>query len=511
MENLLIEFRNASFEIGDKLVFPDTELRIQKGERWGIIGPNGSGKWLLVEAITGDLSPACGEVLHNFKTTNGEEIDPAEAIALISAQTQRAFIRRESSFYQSRWHSGIEEGRYTVSEFLSQEVVEEINPFAVDSKKSNSDEFNALRQKLCDKLGIEKLLPRKIIHLSNGEQRKVFLAHLLLKKPQILILDDPFAGLDSKSRGMLCNLLGELGKSGLTIILVSHKAEEILKFLTHVVIVRDYKIVACGKKSEIIRSIPKTADSLSASEKIQKTKQTDSHIRSPLFKTVLKVENLTIHADNHVILSNLNWTVRKGEHWAILGPNGSGKTTLLNVIRGDHPQAYAQRIVLFDKLLNTPDDFLKAKQKIGSFSLELHQHFPLETTCLDAVCSGFHNTVGLFKKCNSSQKKRAFSLLEDFGMHHLAQVSLEELSIAHQRLVLICRALVKNPWLLILDEPCQGLDPLQKLTVLKIIDRIVEQKGATILFVTHNPEEMPSVVTNILKLKHGKYSTYKRS
>ncbi|MCX7872159.1 MAG: ATP-binding cassette domain-containing protein [Verrucomicrobiae bacterium] len=506
---ILVEFKKASFKAGGETVFPETELAIRKGECWGIIGPNGSGKSLFIQAIIGEIYPVCGDVVHNLRTHGGEECDPADAIALISAQTQRLFIRKESSFYQARWHSGIEEGKHTVSEFLSQNVVENINPFAVDSTISSPYEFNNLREQLCDKLNIAHLLKRKIIHLSNGEQRRVLLAHLLLKKPQILILDDPFAGLDLDSRKRLSRLLIELKKNGLTIILVSHRAEEISRFLTNIALIRDYKIIMHGKKSQVIRKISETTNQCSLLGKIKNLKSIVT--RTTLsFKTVLKVENLTVHANDKIILQNLNWTVFKGEHWAILGPNGSGKTTLLNVIRGDHPQVYAQNILLFDKLLDSPDDFVNARKKIGSFSLELHQHFPLESSCLDAVCSGFDNTLGLFKRLNSQQKKRALALLEDFGMADVAWSPLGELSTANQRLVLICRAMVRTPWLLILDEPCQGLDTLQKLTVLKAIDRIVEQTDAHLLFVTHHPKEMPSCITNILKFKHGKYSLCKR-
>lgn len=509
-DDALVEFQNASFSVGGNIVFPDTAWKIRKGEQWGIVGPNGSGKAILVQAILGEIMPTSGSVSYNLMDSGGRECDPPDAIAMISTEKQREFIRKESSFYQSRWHSGIEEGEHTVSDYLSQKIVEDINPFAVDARMSDPDEFESRRQELIKALNIADLLSRKILHLSNGEQRKVLLAHALLRKPQILILDDPFAGLDSDSRSRVSGLLMKLKKSGLTMILISHRLNEISRFISNLLIVRDYRVIAAGEKSAVVRKIGRAG----VSDVLVSVKHGSKTIlpiqKMPAVKTVIKVQNLSILAGDKIILDSINWTVRAGEHWAISGRNGSGKTTLLNVICGDHPQAFAQDITLFDKRLARPQDFVNARRKIGVFTIELHQHFPLECNCLDAVCSGFYNTPGLFKTPSSEHRKRAKSLLEDFGLEHYAKTPLCELPVGHQRLVLICRAMVRMPWLLILDEPCQGLDALQKITVLKAVDRIAEQTKATILFVTHHPREMPQCITHILKIKDGKSRAIKR-
>ncbi|MGC8743965.1 MAG: ATP-binding cassette domain-containing protein [Verrucomicrobiia bacterium] len=506
----LVEFRNATFEINGETVFPSTTLKIKKGEQWGIVGHNGSGKSLLIQAILGEILPVSGEVSFSFYNEHGSESDPADVIAVVSAQKQREFILRESSFYQSRWHSGIEEGEHTVAEFLSQRVVEDINPFAVDAKVSDPDEFEKRRTEIIDALGIHPLLKRKILHLSNGEQRKVLLARSLLKKPQILIIDDPYAGLDAESRLRVKEILVKLKSTDITLILISHRLDEISKFIKNLIIVRDYRIIWQGTKAQALRKI-RDDDNFNSSMVVMRSRAKPLFPRrAPVFKTVIKVKNLTIRANDKVILEGLDWTVRSNEHWAIVGKNGAGKTTLLNVIRGDHPQVFAQDITLFDKKLESPRDFLNARKRIGSFSLELHQHFPLESSCLDSVCSGFHNTLGLFNKVSSEYRKRALILLEDFGLGSFARTSLGELSVGQQRLVLICRAIVKNPWLLILDEPCQGLDTIQKLSVLRAVDRIAEQTNARILFVTHILNEMPQCITRILKLNGGKYREYAR-
>lgn len=506
----LVEFHNATFEINGETVFPATTLKIKKGEQWGIVGYNGSGKSLLIRAILGEILPVSGEVLHNFYNERGSESDPADVIAVVSAQKQREFIRRESSFYQSRWHSGIEEGEHTVAEFLSQRVIEDINQFAVDAQVSDPRKFEKLRTEIIDALGIHTLLKRKILHLSNGEQRKVLIAHSLLKKPQILIIDDPFAGLDAESRLRVKGVLMKLKSTKTTLILMSNRLNEISKFIKNLIIVRDYKIIWQGTKALALRKIRDDYNFNSSMVVMTSQAKPIFPRRAPAFKTVLKVKNLTIRANDKVILEGLDWTVSSNEHWAIVGQNGAGKTTLLNVIRGDHPQVFAQDIILFDKKLESPRDFLNARKRIGSFSLELHQHFPLESSCLDSVCSGFYNTLGLFNKVSSENRKRALMLLEEFGLGSFARASLAELPVGHQRLVLICRALVKNPWLLILDEPCQGLDTLQKLTVLRVVDRIAEQTNTQILFVTHILNEMPQCITRILKLNGGKCREYAR-
>src|ERR1019366_8811940 len=171
--------------------------------------------------------------------------------------------------------------------------------------------------------------------------------------------------------------------------------------------------------------------------------------------------------------------------------NGAGKTTLLNLIQGDHPQAYSQNIRLFGQSTESTQTLWQARQQLGWMSPELHQHYPSHWPILDVVVSGFFNTIGLYQTGTRRQRALALQWLHDLGLGRQAQAVLSDLPFGDQRLVLLARAAVKQPRLLILDEPCQGLDAVQRWKLLAAVDRVVAQADTSLLFVTHHPGERP--------------------
>ena len=196
--------------------------------------------------------------------------------------------------------------------------------------------------------------------------------------------------------------------------------------------------------------------------------------------------------------------MRQGEHWALLGPNGSGKTTLLSLIQGDNPQAYALDLRLFGRKSGTTQTHWHLRRQIGWLSPELHLHYPAGWSCLNVVCSGFLNTVGLYEPCSSRQRAAARNWLRWFGLAGHAGDWFGELSLGDQRLALLARAVVKKPKLLVLDEPCQGLDAAHRRSVLATVDKVIHQTRAGLIFVTHHTNEMPACISHILELKSGR-------
>ena len=192
-----------------------------------------------------------------------------------------------------------------------------------------------------------------------------------------------------------------------------------------------------------------------------------------------------------------------------MGPNGAGKTTLLSLIIGDNPQAYANDITIFGKRRGTGESIWEIKKKIGWVAPELQMYYPSTSsgqapqgaTCLDVVCSGWFDSIGLYKKCNSRQRKIALSWLKRFGLSNRAETPFEEISEGEQRLALLARALVKSPALLVLDEPCQGLDVKNRDRVLKAIDSIEKHHNASMTYVTHRKDELPKSITHLFRLK----------
>jgi molybdate transport system ATP-binding protein len=213
---------------------------------------------------------------------------------------------------------------------------------------------------------------------------------------------------------------------------------------------------------------------------------------------------VTVRGAGRALLQSVTWTLRQSECWALLGPNGAGKSTLLNLIQGDHPQAYALDIRLFGHAVDSTRALWNARQRIGWMSPELHQHHPGDWDAEAAICSGFFNSIGLYQTCSGRQRALARRWLDQLGLANYARTPFGQLSFGRQRLVLLARAVVKRPRLLILDEPCQGLDAAQRRTLLGLVDRVVFQTGTALIYVTHRPAEMPRCITHRLRLRRGR-------
>jgi molybdate transport system ATP-binding protein len=491
-----------------RTAFPRTRWTWRRGEQWAVLGPNGSGKSLLALALCDKAPLARGEIHWNF---DGFETDAIleQSIALLSPQTQRDLAAAETSFYQSRWHSGITEGKRTVARLLSQASVEDRNPFEVGAYRGDPCRFRESRRRFSRWLGVEKLFQRRLAALSNGEQRKVILVHTLLRSPRLLILDDPFGGLDRATRACLQKVIQRLMRAGLPVLLLTNRPDELPTDTTHLLLVRNHQIIAQGARRSVLRHpLARELESSAAASsppsfsKNQRVKES----AAPL----VELNHITVRLGGKRILDDVSWTMREGENWALLGPNGSGKTTLLSLIQGDNPQAYALDLRLFGVRPETTATLWNLRRQIGWLSPELHLHYPAGWSSLDVVCSGFFNQIGLHEHCTSRQRAAARGWLRRLGLARRAEQLFGELSLGDQRLILLARAVVKKPRLLVLDEPCQGLDLAHRRSLLDTVDRITAQTHAGLIFVTHHAREMPACISHVLELKSGRVHRRRR-
>ena len=221
--------------------------------------------------------------------------------------------------------------------------------------------------------------------------------------------------------------------------------------------------------------------------------------------------HVTVGYGDRCILKDLNWTVRTGEHWGLLGPNGSGKTTLLSLISGDHLQAYANEIRLFGHRRGSGESIWDIKSRIGLVSSEFQCRFNRPFTVQDVVQSGFFDSVGLYRYVGKEQAHDAALWMAFFGIQNKADTIFNRLSYGEKRLVLLARAMVKNPELLILDEPCQGLDPANRRVIIELVDTIGRETSTQILYVTHHEYELPTCLTRFLFLDGKGGSTQRDS
>jgi molybdate transport system ATP-binding protein len=505
----LLEVDDLGIRAEGRWWFKGIAWRIRPGERWAVLGGNGSGKSLLAAALCGEVPFARAEL--RFGSEAARNVAPR--VVAVGPREHRALIRGQSTFYQSRWHSGLEEGGLTVRQHLSWESVEAVNPFEVVSTRKADASFKARQRGIIGQLLLRPLLDRLVAQLSTGEGRKLVLAHALLQRPDFLILDDPCAGLDEATRRWVTAWLGRLGDSVPPFLLLTPRPDELPESTTHVMVLGDGRVTALGPRQEVLCKLggraghvmPGASPPASASKQSTGRRSTSARpMRDRPAQPMVELDRVTVRQHRKTILREVNWTVRQGERWLLLGPNGAGKTTLLGLIQGDHPQIYAQAVRLFGRALGSTSGLWTARQKMGWMSPELALHYPPEWSARAVVLSGCFQSVGLHQIPTRRQQRAAAVWVEKLGLLHQAEAPLGSLCLGDQRLLFLARAVVAQPRLLILDEPCQGLDAHYRRRMLNAVDTVVAATDATLILVTHHAAERPACITHYLRLAAGR-------
>lgn len=439
--------------------------RLKPGERWVVTGPMASGKtWLGAQ----------------LQRQAPEEV----AFVTIGAQAGSA----GTDWAGARYHASIEYDFRTVAEALTYERVNGICPFEVRPPELAEREAFAKRLAwVTEALCLEPLLDRWTVQLSNGEQRRVMLAQAILKATPVLILDDPFAGLDPAMREVLHRLLATLAKEGQTFVVMVRNEDEIPACVTHRLRLKAGRIVSQG---------PYRATAIT---------ETPLHFppNPPPLATpvVLAVNNLRLDLGGRTLFGGLDWEVHAGERWVIVGPNGSGKTTLLSLITGDNPMAYACDIERFGLRPGPGVPLWQLRSRLASVSPEDQVFADPTQTVAAAVFSGLFDKEGRRKRPSARQRERAHALLAALGLHERLHEPLGTLSAGLVRLALVIRALVAEPDLLLLDELCTNLEAPERKKVLRLIDRLLaELPDLTVLCIAHRADHIPPHFNRVLAL-----------
>ena len=435
-----------------------------EGEQLAIVGPNGGGKTMLVNTLIGRYPLLMNEVRYDFGEANGRMT--YENIYYIAFRDSYGDYDPHY-YYQQRWNSQDVEQSLTVRESL---VVTE-----------GSEEL--LRE-----FAIDVLMDKQMVMLSSGELRRLQIVKALMMNPRVLIMDNPFIGLDDTMRNQLKQLLLKLiDDRGLQLILVLSREDEIPDFITHVVPVAD-KVV--GDKLRYMVPTMGGSDDHCVEESPSMTSD----------DVVIDFRDVTLRYGEHTIFENLNWKVSRGERWALMGRNGSGKSALLSLVCADNPQSYACDISLFGRRRGTGESIWDIKRRIGYVSPEMHRAYLKDLPAIEIVASGLHDSIGLYVRPRPEQMGVCKEWMRTFGIEELAERTFLTLSSGEQRLVLLARAFVKDPELLILDEPLHGLDTQRREEVRSIINEFGLREGKTLVMVTHYPEELPACITHYKKL-----------
>jgi molybdate transport system ATP-binding protein len=485
----IIELINARTRKPEWSMAEPVNFSLEDGEHIAIVGRNGAGKTMFVDMITGKHPVFPDSVRYAFD-------EPYNNLKYISFRDTYGGDNDRTYFLQQRWNQmEIDENTPTVGSKLEE---------AFEQAGEDTPERRAFQKHIYEILNLKQLLDKYIILLSSGELRKYKLALSLFTNPKVLIMENPFIGLDKETREQLGKLLGLLVKEqDLQLILVLAKTDEIPDFITHIVKVIDRKVEA---KTEYIKSQQINTNSPSAIlhalgyEHVSDTSLPSSSSSIFPLQEIIKFDKVTIRYGTRTILKDLDWTVKKGEHWALSGHNGSGKSTLLSLVCADNPQSYACNISLFGQKRGSGESIWDIKRHIGYVSPEMHRSYKQNIPAIQIVASGLKDTVGLYTRPNESEKQQCRYWLNVFSIGHLENRNFHEMSSGEQRLVLLARAFVKEPDLLILDEPLHGLDDENRVMVKEIVDKYCEDSSRTLIYVTHYQEELPNCIDHSICL-----------
>ena len=506
---MIIKVENGITRHPDWRMAEPINLEILQGEQIAIAGDNAAGKSRLIEVLTGHFPLLMNEVEYDFSPS---------PLKMVSENLKYITFRDSygdtdgTYYYQQRWNQhDIDENTPTAGQLLQEafrQADESVGRGLSDEERESArKQRTAFRKKLTDLFHLDGLMDKYIISLSSGELRKFQLTKTLGTGPRVLIMDNPFIGLDAQTRDQLRNLLQQLTReTPLLIIMVLSKVDDIPDFITHVIPIEGLHILPKITRQEYQQQLSgRTLETLPKAKKewilsLPQKDLTQESFYPEEGKEILKFNNVTIRYGSRTILKDLNWAVSEGEKWALSGENGAGKSTLLSLVCADNPQAYACDIELFGHKRGTGESIWEIKRHIGYVSPEMHRAYLKDLPAIDIVASGLTDSVGLYTRPKPEQREICLRWMNIFGIEELADRTFLKLSSGEQRLCLLARAFVKDPELLILDEPLHGLDLQHRALVKEIIDTFCSRKHKTLVMVTHYKEEFPKCINHSIYL-----------
>jgi molybdate transport system ATP-binding protein len=466
-EAALIELARCSLVLDGHVVLDEIDFALHRGQRWALIGPNGSGKTLLLKMLRGDVWP----------TPTGRERRTArldkEQIAYIGPERQDKYVRYG-------WD-------LTVAQVVTTGLFDEDIPLSQPSRAQRQRVARVLQR-----FGLSGLRRRRMLTLSYGQRRLTLVARAFAGEARVLLLDEVFNGLDARARERLRRAL-ERPRGGHDWVLTSHRPKELPSNVTHVARIEGGKIVERGQGAR--------KGGHSSFRRPRALRSERAEMRNvPISSWLVRIANSTIYRDYRPVIRDLDWTLFSGEHWAVLGANGSGKSTLLSLIYGDLHPALGGTIERAG--LSAGDRIEDWKRRVAWVSPELQADHFAAHSLEEVVISGRYASVGLNAPPTAADRRSARRWLEYFGIAELRDRGPRSVSYGQMRLALFARAMANDPELLLLDEPCTGLDGDVRARVLREIERLA-RSGTQIVMAVHDADDIVPAVKNILQLKRS--------
>lgn len=476
----LIELNAASVVYGGRSVLDRVSWRLMPGEHWAVIGRNGAGKTTLLRLLRGEIRPYFQEPGSPPAVTwaFGGAPDPSPLAvrpvsSLLSPDLQRHYVRQGWRLTgEDVILSGFGDG------------------YMLYDRPSHEERDAA--QALAMRLGAAHLLDALAPDMSQGQLRLVLLARALVKKPRLLLLDEPCDGLDAASQKSMFALLDEISPET-NIVCAIHKGEDIPACLNRVMELEAGKITRSGplERENIFAPQPSAA--------APRPSVTERDRASSIFR----LQNADVYLKRKKILHGLNWEVKSGENWLISGPNGAGKTTLLRVLLGEEHVALGGSLKWFGQAQVTLEE---RRSYTGYVSDWLRNSYQYDLTGRELVLSGLMGSIGFYRRPTAEEENEADYWLTRLNLAPLAEKRLEAMSEGIARRFLLARALAPRPKLLILDEPCSGLDGDARAEFMRLVPLALEH-GSQLIFVSHSRTDLDGinhVLTHELRLLDGK-------
>jgi molybdate transport system ATP-binding protein len=481
---LYCSLNNVTYTFEYNRVLSSVNLKLQKGRMYAVVGGNGSGKTTLAEIIAGRKRPVDGEVVYFSDAAAG-------GVGYLSFEEQEHVLARERKLDETWLGNGAVDYGTTGAELIG---------LGGNSPRGEAGELVRL-------LRIGHLLNSGCRQFSTGEFRKVLLCRELIKRPSLLLLDEPYDGLDAESREHIGDVFFRVREQGGTVVFFFHRKNEVPPYADKVLCLYNGKLHTVPPPAGKHHRLPPAAGPRpsSGASAVPGPAEAGAPDAAP---PVILMRGAGVSYDGKPVLQDINWLAERGDAWMITGPNGSGKSTLLSLVSGDNPKAYGQEIYLFGRKRGSGESVWDIKKKIGFVSGDFQFRYFVRSTVEEVVLSGLFDSIGLYRKATDVQVHAVTDWLESIGLGRKQHEPFQGLSFGQQRMVLVARAMIKQPAMLIADEPCQGLDDVNREDVLLALEAAAAVEETVLLYVTHEKKEHLRVPCSRMELVPHKAGGY---
>lgn len=478
----LIEFEKLSASLGGRRILHDLDWQLRPGEYWVVLGPNGCGKTTFLKLLRGDISPDPEKGRRSYFWNGKKSASPVfakEEIAFVSPELQERYLRIE--WQRSAWDVVLT--GFHGTDYLYRELTH--------AQKSAA-------RKIIERLEIVWLMKRDVQTLSQGELRKVLVARALVGRPKVLLLDEVCDGLDMGTRRRLLDWVEDIAQGETQIVMATHRREEFIPSLTHVLELKEGRIARQGRLAKA--SKPKGRGKKALPDAFRKLIGRDrSRERGCPFR--FRIREAGVFLGRKWALQDLDWEMKVGENWAVLGKNGAGKSTFLRLLLGEIHQALGGKVLRFNE--ERRHTLWEIRRRIGFVSMDFQMRFNEEMNAADVIATGWFGGHVLYGPLNRKQQRRVTELVELFELQEFADRPVTSISYGERRRILIARALVHKPEVLILDEPFDGLEERIRDALDRQLERVC-RSAVDLVMVTHHPEDLPNCMTHGLLIERGR-------